>query len=73
MLCKVTLHPGHALANTRPIQLCWYGQEMGTNNLLDKMHASNVFVQKMPIEFLLMDGNDYKCWCQCLTQWHTKC
>ena len=44
MLCKVTLHTGHALANTRPIQLCWCGQEMGTNNYLDEMHASNVFV-----------------------------
>ena len=47
----------------RPHQQHQHGQEIGTGNLVDKMHASN----KMFIKFLLMEGNEYKCWCQCLT------
>ena len=30
MLCKVTHCTGHISANTRPPQLCWGDQEMGT-------------------------------------------
>ena len=61
--CVVTLCTGRLLANTSPHQLHQHGQEIGTGNLVDKMHASN----KMSIKFLLMEGNEYKCWCQCLT------
>lgn len=53
-------HPictGRAFANTTPHQLRWCDQEIGTGNLVDKMHTSNIFVQKMSIKFFLMEGN----------------